>query len=556
MKLQRGFTLIEVLIYASTLAITAGLLTAVLSNTLRIRNREANSTELAQQLNFVLGTVQSLVNESALIDSVYETGSPGTVCSNFCTLKLRMTASSTDPTFVHATADGVGVYLTQGQASPNTSNPLTGTGVTVDHFELTKFEFEGGHASVRVDMALTIDSTNPQFAVTRSIQSAIGRVTAAVFDDHLLPNADNSFDVGQVTGSKRWKDGAFSGNVTIGGNVGIGTTGPVSKLDLGTNYSDPGTYPNKITLWNGGANNYFGFGISSGDLDYFSQGNHRFYTGYNGSAGSEKMVLTTAGNVGIGTTAPLTKLAVVGDIGQGIYNIGTTRFVGLHGTGGSFADGQGGASIYFTSFADGGGYSNAIGLKTHHYGVSDITRMFIDKDGNVGIGTTSPGAKLDINNGSAAVTYPLQLSNSITGILIAKTGINFTAHGRTFASIVGGQQADNTFAYGDLGFYTEINDGMPASPQMYIQGSTGNVGIGTTNPGYKLDVNGSARFAGVEIFQKGGNNGTVSGDTFCAGAQWGTTGSCIGQKRDSDGAYFPCSSVVGSQLMDICVRIP
>src|SRR3989338_8305660 len=113
MKSQKGFTLVEVLIYAATLATTAGLLTAILGNTLRVNNREANSTELSQQLNFVLGTVQSLVNESALIESVYETGSPGVVCSEFCTLKLRMTESDTDPTFVHATSDGAGVYLTQ-----------------------------------------------------------------------------------------------------------------------------------------------------------------------------------------------------------------------------------------------------------------------------------------------------------------------------------------------------------------------------------------------------------------------------------------------------------
>ena len=219
MKLQKGFTLIEVLIYASILAITAGLLTAVLTNTVRIKSREANSTELSQQLNFVLGTVQSLINESAVIESVYETGFPGTACSDFCTLKLRMTATSTDPTFVHATADGAGIYLTQGQEGPDTSNSLTGTGVTVDHFELTKYEFAGGHASVRIDMALTIDSTNPQFAVTRSVQSAIGRVTAAVFDDHLLPNAANSYDVGQT--SSEWRNGAFSGNVTIAGALDL-----------------------------------------------------------------------------------------------------------------------------------------------------------------------------------------------------------------------------------------------------------------------------------------------------------------------------------------------
>ncbi|CAM1348531.1 hypothetical protein [Tenacibaculum halocynthiae] len=99
------------------------------------------------------------------------------------------------------------------------------------------------------------------------------------------------------------------------GNLGIGTENPKSKLDFGSNYSDPSTYPNKITLWSGGENNYFGFGISNGDLDYISQGNHRFYTGYNGTSGSEKMVIKSNGNVGIGTTDPSNwKLAVNGEI--------------------------------------------------------------------------------------------------------------------------------------------------------------------------------------------------------------------------------------------------
>ena len=99
------------------------------------------------------------------------------------------------------------------------------------------------------------------------------------------------------------------------GNVGIGISNPKSKLDIGTNHSNPSTYPNKITLWSGGPNNYFGFGISNGDLDYFSQSNHRFYTEYNGTPGSEKMVIESNGNVGIGTSNTSGwKLAVNGKI--------------------------------------------------------------------------------------------------------------------------------------------------------------------------------------------------------------------------------------------------
>ncbi|MGN7759301.1 hypothetical protein ACTJIV_17650 [Chryseobacterium sp. 22532] len=86
---------------------------------------------------------------------------------------------------------------------------------------------------------------------------------------------------------------------TPNGNVGIGTSSPVSKLDLGTNYSDPSTFPNKITLWSGGSNNYFGFGISTASLDYFSQGQHRFFVGYNGSPGIEVLTLKANGNAAL-----------------------------------------------------------------------------------------------------------------------------------------------------------------------------------------------------------------------------------------------------------------
>nr|WP_315026461.1 hypothetical protein [uncultured Chryseobacterium sp.] len=89
------------------------------------------------------------------------------------------------------------------------------------------------------------------------------------------------------------------GQMYVGGNVGIGTLGAVSKLDLGNNYSDPSTFPNKITLWSQGANNYFGFGVSTASLDYFSQGQHRFFVGYGGSPGTEVLVLKPNGNAAL-----------------------------------------------------------------------------------------------------------------------------------------------------------------------------------------------------------------------------------------------------------------
>lgn len=102
-----------------------------------------------------------------------------------------------------------------------------------------------------------------------------------------------------LSSAGQWGNWAQLLIVNSAGNVGIGTVAPVSKLDLGNNFSDPSSFPNKVTLWSQGANNYFGFGISEGSLDYFSQGKHRFFVGYNGSPGIEVLTLKANGNAAL-----------------------------------------------------------------------------------------------------------------------------------------------------------------------------------------------------------------------------------------------------------------
>ena len=98
--------------------------------------------------------------------------------------------------------------------------------------------------------------------------------------------------------------------------------------------------------------------------------------------------------------------------------------------------------------------------------------------GSVGIGTTSPSAKLQVeNSGSVAININDSSNSQIPTI-------NFQQGGTTKAFIEGGVNLSSRM---DLGVNTN---------RIMTLSSTGNVGIGTTTPSAKLDVNGNVIITG------------------------------------------------------------
>jgi hypothetical protein len=205
------------------------------------------------------------------------------------------------------------------------------------------------------------------------------------------------------------------------------------------------------------------------------------------TASSDRLYITSAGNVGIGTTAPLKKLSVNG--GDIAVNNGNGFIVGAAITGnteiGRLSASSGQLELITESTRD---------IKFASTAHGNI--MFLEgTNGNVGIGTTSPIKRLD-----------LRTSGTGDGITLA------TSTPKTFAQIINGNSeafpyGKFTMNYGDTtpvqivalsnelqlsGGYTtggKISFRTATSEQMRLT-ETG-LGIGTTTPDFKLDVDGT-----------------------------------------------------------------
>jgi hypothetical protein len=232
-----------------------------------------------------------------------------------------------------------------------------------------------------------------------------------------------------------------------GGNVGIGTTSPQSKLHVDAGSSD------EVARFVSTDNKAY-ITISDDDTTgYVSSENGLFSLGRNAGVNAANININASNNVGIGTTGPSEKLDVNGNINirstasgiRGIkrnddgYNLHLAGGSSL--TGGSYIEvnggsrgGVGNALNGEINFISGGSYQSSqsavvgnYNFKTQWNGGS-ATLMHIDSSsGNVGIGTTSPSQKLDVAgnikmNETAATTDTDKFVVSDSGILKYRTG--------------------------------------------------------------------------------------------------------------------------------------
>lgn len=271
--------------------------------------------------------------------------------------------------------------------------------------------------------------------------------------------------------------GLFNVQIGTGGNQ----SGTIAAIDWGGN-----SYYVEVGLDASGGTSYTSMGNqqllsvpyalyakaadnASGTTNYVSK-----FTAANTLGNSQ--IFDNGVSVGIGTTSPTGKLEIASDGsltgGLRISNTGATVGPSIYMKGQS--------KSWTISATNSSAVAGANKLIFRDYS-SAADRMAIDASGNVGIGTTAPTYKLDVNHsGSTGIRSRSTSGYSVVDIDAADGDavIRFYKAGAGMW-LIGNHYANDNFRIYELGTSTE---------RLMIERTSGNVGVGTSTPVGKLDV--------------------------------------------------------------------
>jgi len=250
----------------------------------------------------------------------------------------------------------------------------------------------------------------------------------------------------------------------LGGGVGVGTTNPASKLTVQDGDIRISTSPSASSR---------GIIFQDGSVQTSAAG-----TGATSwSSSGSNIYNSNSGNLGVGTSSPAQKLDV-----NGVIQTEGTRFVvnGFDGTG---------THWFKTGAAEPG--SVFLAISTNAAGNANVVQLApgggpglaVNAAGSVGVGTASPGTKLDVNGMIRGTNFTGPQDGQF-GVYV-DTGF---ANGSAIQLYGAAGAPANTLAF---------LSGSPMAERMRVT-SAGYVGIGTTGPTYPLEVVGNgnpARFA-------------------------------------------------------------
>jgi hypothetical protein len=313
--------------------------------------------------------------------------------------------------------------------------------------------------------------------------------------------------------------------VTVKNTSGTGIAVPAGKTmfvyNNGTNVVDAITHATSLTLGSalpvasGGTGTSTAFTTGSvvfaGASGTYTQDNANFFWD------------DATNSLGIGTTSPTAgfKLDVAS---SGRFSTGEVR-IDLNATnaGGRlwnlYSGGGGNVGAGTFAITEGGATQRLVIL-----GGGSSESMRIDSSGNVGIGTTSPTAKLDVNGDAVVTGVSGYRSISLNGVITGGTTARYAGIQKNYDSpfefkVYAGWGASGNGS-ATIFYRDSVNESMRID-------SSGNVGIGTTSPSTILNIQSSAPIlrcdtSGVATLSVGFNNsgGSISNIATGTSAVW------------------------------------
>jgi hypothetical protein len=298
---------------------------------------------------------------------------------------------------------------------------------------------------------------------------------------------------------------SFPDSLFVTDRVGVGTTSPSSKLHVyGDSQTDFGVYDTPLIV-KGDSYSYVYINGTANQAGILLARNttQGFFTGLNNDGkyriadlesidqngvtnakdGSEGITIQTDGNVGIGTTSPDEKLRVSGTVKADKIRVA-----------------ESGDPNNDDRYWNISGSSNLISIQRTDF--TGATGLHIDTNGNVGIGTTSPGGTLDVYGGNVSIV----MNGGVFGADVHKICTRPNgAHGACWETYAGISARFTSFNQVDDWKFTRWN-GSTLTDLVTIVADNGNVGIGTTGPESRLQVTGGGLCVGSDANCNTDNN--------------------------------------------------
>jgi hypothetical protein len=309
--------------------------------------------------------------------------------------------------------------------------------------------------------------------------------------------------------------------VLSSGNVGIGTPNPTEKLHISggnvlvSNTAAINDANTTVLRLQAGSDVTLGALYLQTELRPSATGGNRRVEIYAGDNLAFRNITFPYANVGIGTTTPQQKLVVSNAGAEGLEFIPAASSNANH-----IQSYNRSTSAYNTIVTRASDYNIQIGT---------TSAMFISSSGNAGIGTTSPASKLDVSG-------EIRSTGNLTNFLLLERAINFGVYARW-------KRPDKEYI---LGLDISNNGGKDfslydttASAFRLVVSDNGNIGIGTTSPNAKLDVNGNTIITGsltvaptagnieLQVTSTGTKIGNIITDTNTITGSLGISGSTV-----------------------------